>query len=237
MAKDELQIDLESFINYFFIIPLVLFTCVILGLELTDLDYRLSRNFYDATLHSWPYRHAWITEQLIYHGGKYLSEVIGLGILICLLISQSPKSALHGYRRVLTYLLIAGITGPVIIAIMKSYSHIYCPWDLKIFSGSRPYIRLFDYVTPDMDNGHCFPAGLAADGYTLVSLYFFFLIIKPRYKYYGLAAGILLGLIYGFAQQMRGAQFLSHDLFSLAVCWYSSLVLFVLFFRKKLHWV
>ena len=34
-----------------------------------------------------------------------------------------------------------------------------------------------------------------------------------------LAIGLLAGMVFGLAQQLRGAHFLSHDVASLAVCW------------------
>ncbi|MCL7421426.1 MAG: hypothetical protein M8364_11040 [Methylobacter sp.] len=63
------------------------------------------------------------------------------------------------------------------------------------------------------------------------------MLVKPDYKFYGLCFGLGLGMVYGIAQQMRGAHFLTHDLFALAVCWFSSFVLFMLFFRKQLQWL
>jgi len=64
-------------------------------------------------------------------------------------------------------------------------------------------------------------------------VYFFFLMVKPEYKYYGLSAGLLAGFIFGINQEIRGAHFFSHDVFSLAICWFSSLLLFMVFFRKQ----
>ena len=46
------------------------------------------------------------------------------------------------------------------------------------------------------------------------------------------AGSVLLagaGLVFGSGQQLRGAHFLSHDLWSLAVCWFLALGLFCLF--------
>ena len=52
-----------------------------------------------------------------------------------------------------------------------------------------------------------------------MALYFFFLRVAPRWRYAGLGIGLLAGTVFGLAQQLRGAHFLSHDVASLAVCW------------------
>ena len=45
--------------------------------------------------------------------------------------------------------------------------------------------------------------------------------------------GLGLGLLFGIGQQLRGAHFLSHDLWSLAICWTVSLVIFRLFWPAE----
>ena len=51
----------------------------------------------------------------------------------------------------------------------------------------------------------------------------------------GLAAGVLLGLTFGVAQQARGAHFASHDLSSAFLAWIIPLTLYVFVFRTRLH--
>ena len=51
----------------------------------------------------------------------------------------------------------------------------------------------------------------------------------------GLAVGLLAGGVFGFSQQLRGAHFLSHDLWTLATCWAVSLGLYLLVERIRLH--
>ena len=52
-----------------------------------------------------------------------------------------------------------------------------------------------------------------------MALYFFFLRVAPRWRHAGLGIGLLAGTVFGLAQQLRGAHFLSHDVASMAVCW------------------
>lgn len=235
--SDQIPINFERFIKTHFAIPLTLFMVIFVGLEFTTLDFKISQNFFNSTLHQWPYKNGLLTETIIHKGGQLFSKIMGGLVLLVLLFSLPAKSALHSYRKPLMFLFIASISGPIIIALLKSHTFIYCPWDLKLFGGEQPYIRLFDYTPAGLEIGHCFPAGHAGGGYTFISLYFFLMLIKPQYKNLGLYAGLLLGLVYGIAQQMRGAHFLSHDFFSLAVCWLASLTWFLIIFRKNLQWI
>lgn len=230
----QIKLEFDQFIKFHFAIPLMLFLILFSGLEFTQLDLWITRHFYDAELHQWIYKESLLAETILHVGGQYFTYISAAGMVICLLASVRSNSAFHHYRCELVYLLVASISGPIIIALLKSSTHIYCPWSLTLFGGDKPYVRLFDYVTDNLKIGHCFPAAHAGSGFTFISLYFFLMLVKPEYKSYGLYFGLALGIVYGASQQVRGAHFFSHDVFSLAVCWFSSLMIFILFFRKQL---
>ncbi len=231
-----IQINFKYFAKNHFVIPFILFIVVVTSLELSSFEFEISKHFYNSTLHQWPDKKNWLLEDVIHKGGRVFSKIMGVIVLLSLLFSLSKKTFLYNYRKPLLFLFIASITGPIIIAILKSNTHIYCPWDLELFGKDKPYIRLFDYVPNGLKVGHCFPAGHAGGGYTFISLYFFLMVVKPQYKTLGLYTGLLLGLIYGIAQQMRGAHFITHDIFSLAICWFASLIWFLVIFRKNIQW-
>jgi membrane-associated PAP2 superfamily phosphatase len=229
----QVTIDKVSFIKYHFILPLIALAVFVLCLEFTQLDVWLASHFYNAELRLWPYREHWLTQTALHKGGRYFVYAIGVGALLFWLASWRSKSTLYDYRCHLTFFLLSGLAGPLIITYLKSHTHIYCPWDLTIFGGSKPHIRLFDPVQDNLGVGHCFPSGHSGLGFTFVSLYFFFLLVKPEHKYQGLSVGLLTGFIFGVNQEIRGAHFFSHDIFALAICWFSSLLLFMVFFRKQ----
>jgi len=79
-----------------------------------------------------------------------------------------------------------------------------------------------------MPRGVCFPAGHSSAGFAWVSLYFFALLVHPAWRWRGLAVGLVAGGVFGLAQPLRGAPFLSHDLWTLATCWAISLGLYLL---------
>ena len=233
--RAQIHCEFDRFITTHFIIPFLLFVLIFSSLEFTMLDVRISQHFYDPLNKEWPLLHHWLTETVLHDWGQILSFGMGTLVLIAFLLSWFMAS-LRPFSKLLAFLFVASITGPVLIAVLKNTTHIYCPWDLTLFGGDKPYIRLFDYASYPLTVGHCFPAAHAGGGYAFISLYFFLLLVKPEYRYYGLAAGILIGIIFGVTQQMRGAHFLSHDVFSLAVCWFSSLLLFGVFFWREVQW-
>jgi membrane-associated PAP2 superfamily phosphatase len=228
----QISIDRKSFIKNHLLFPLSAFSVFLLCMEFTQFDIWLASHFYNAELKLWPYREHWLTQTVLHKAGRYIVYAIGVVLLLCWLAAFRLKSRLYDYRKHLTYLLLASLTGPLIITYLKSHTHIYCPWDLAMFGGNKPYIRLFDAIDNRLTVGHCFPSGHSGLGFTFVSLYFFFLLVKPKYKYHGLTAGLGAGFIFGINQEIRGAHFFSHDVFALAICWFSSLLLFMVFFRK-----
>lgn len=233
----EIKVDIDQFIVIHFVLPFLVFLLLFAGLEFIQLDLWISRHFYNTALNNWPYKEHWLTEKVLHSGGQYFTILITAVLFFSLLISFLPNFGLYWYRRHLSFLFLASICGPIIIILLKSSTHIYCPWSLSLFGGDKPYVRLFDYASKSLKVGYCFPGAHAGTGFAFVSIYFFLFAVKQEYKVYGLVFGLILGGAFGVAQEMRGAHFLSHDVFSLAVCWFSSLVLFILFFRKQLQWV
>ena len=200
-------------------------------LEYSGFDLWWEALFYDAHRPLWLYAGHWLFEAVIYSGGQLLDRAAAIIWLAGFVLVHCRKK-LAGHRKILLYFLLATALGPVIVGIGKSCSHIYSPWDLRLFHGQYPYIRLFDHVPSYAPAGYAFPAGHASGGYCFVSLYFVFLRYRPSYRRVGLLCGVMLGLIFGMGQQIRGAHFPSHDLFSLAICWSVSLCLYFLFYPQ-----
>lgn len=205
---------------------------VLLGLllEYTDLDLRLEALFYNGQ--SWPWREHWLTQGVLHEGGRFFMNLIGLGLLVAI-VASFATSRLGSYRKVLVCLFFAMAVGPLVVGYFKSVSHIYSPWDLAYFGGGQEYVKLFDEVPRGAPVGHAFPAGHASGGFAVTVTYFALAITYPRWRFWGLGIGLVLGFLFGFAQQMRGAHFLSHDLFALAVCWCGGWLVFAAFYGSK----
>ena len=71
----------------------------------------------------------------------------------------------------------------------------------------------------DGGGGRCFPAGHASAGFAFVGGYFALRHKAPAAARWWLAAAVLAGLVLGGAQQVRGAHFMSHTLWTGWLCW------------------
>lgn len=113
---------------------------------------------------------------------------------------------------------VTGLASAAAVAWLKSASTTSCPWDLAEFGGLAHYVPHWDWWAQDGGSGHCFPAGHASSGFAFIGAWFAFRPCPPaarRWACGALAAGLVLGL----AQQVRGAHFMSHTLWSGWVCW------------------
>jgi len=70
----------------------------------------------------------------------------------------------------------------------------------------------------------CFPAAHASAGYAWVCAYFAARSLGVSWAKWLLVGALALGFLFGFGQQLRGAHFISHDLWTLAICWFTALV-------------
>ncbi|WP_313343003.1 phosphatase PAP2 family protein [Stenotrophomonas sp.] len=197
-------------------------------------DQWLADQFYRLEGHHWALQNAWLTSHLIHKGGKWASTFGALlAIVLCFHAWRHQRAA--AWRWPLLYLVLAVALGTGTVSLLKSITHMDCPWDLLRYGGAREYVGLFAARPQGMPRGVCFPAGHSSAGFAWVSLYFFALMVRPAWRWGALAIGLLAGGVFGLSQQLRGAHFLSHDLWTLATCWTVSLLLFLLVQRVRLR--
>lgn len=193
-------------------------------------DTWVADRIYTAGHGAWVLRSAWMTDRLVHVAGRNLSILAGAAVFAAWLASFRVL-ALRRLRRPLGYLFCALAAGSLAVAWMKSWSNMDCPWDLARYGGERPFVGLLEVRPPGMPRARCFPAGHASGGYIWLSLYFFLGTIAPRWRWPGLCVGMGAGLVFGISQQLRGAHFLSHDLWTAGICWTLSLALYALLLR------
>lgn len=200
--------------------------------EYSGLDLWWVSRFYDFQKHSWPFKHHWFFESIIHTGGQwFVNGMILLWLVAFILTFFRPD--LKNARKILFFFIIAAAAGPLLVSLGKQFTHIYTPWDLRIFNGEQPYIRLFDRVPAGAPVGHAFPAGHSSGGFAFMSLYFILLHHASPYRKYGLLFGLVLGFAFGLGQQVRGAHFPSHDLFSLMICWLAAASVYFIFYPQQ----
>jgi membrane-associated PAP2 superfamily phosphatase len=100
----------------------------------------------------------------------------------------------------------------------------------------RPYLSTWREVLQHGRPGRCFPSGHASSGYALVATYFFCRCMAPRLRRYAFGTAMALGLAFGIAQQLRGAHYLSHDVWALAICWFVAVAATPILRWDTRHW-
>lgn len=185
--------------------------------SLTRFDLRFADSLYAWQGSTWSLRTSFLTQQVLHVAARDASVAAWIVVVIALASARSD-ARWRAWRRPLACLALSVLLSTLLVAWIKSWSNVDCPWDLARYGGQRAYFDLFA-ARPGQSAGGCFPAGHASGGYAWMATYFLLLAMRPAWRGYGLAAGIALGLAFGFAQQLRGAHFLSHDLWSAALCW------------------
>ncbi len=105
------------------------------------------------------------------------------------------------------------------VTLIKGFSQTSCPWDLQLFGGTASYISHWDLLQSDGGGGHCFPAGHASTGFAFMAAYFGLRHQRAPGAALWLSLALVSGLVLGISQQMRGAHFMSHTLWTAWLCW------------------
>lgn len=159
----------------------------------------------------------------MHQGMRNLGWVVVLALSLGVWLPFGLLRQLPTARRV--QLLVSILASLAVVAILKRSSATSCPWDLSIFGGVAEYVSHWRWGVQDGGAGHCFPAGHAAAGFAFVGGYFALARDTPRAARWWLATAITIGLLLGIGQQMRGAHYMSHTLWTGWLCWTAALAI------------
>ena len=205
-------------------LALVFSACLILIVgQFSSVDLFIEDFYYDPSLKSFPWKNTWFAKDLMH---TYLKNfILGCGFILYLLLLADLLKPLNGVdsrlRFRLRFIATASVIIPLTINVIKQHSFLHCPWDIDRYYGGAPFLKLLDYVPTGLEQGACFPAGHASSGLWLTSLFIFWLPSNPKKALYVFMSGLGFGFILGWVQQMRGAHFLFHTLWSI---WIASLI-------------
>ncbi|PKO24966.1 MAG: PAP2 family protein [Betaproteobacteria bacterium HGW-Betaproteobacteria-8] len=195
--------------------------------QYTDIDLLIEDYYYDEQLQAFPWLDSWFATDLMH--GYVKNVIIKSGYLLLLVVAWDfirPWSRITSFTRSrLRFVAAASLLVPTIVRGVKQFSVLHCPWTVDRYGGTEPFLRLLDHVPEGMKVGHCFPAGHATVGLWLAALCVFWLPHNPRVAVGVFSAGLSVGLVLGWVQQMRGAHFLFHTLWA---AWLASLVILVM---------
>ena len=214
--------------------PLAAFALLAPLLATTRLDIAVAHALYfDEARAQWIGAASWWTNELIHHDGAWLMRSIAL-VSLLLWAGSWLRPQLLEMRRPALYFFGSMVLSVGAVGLLKTLTNVDCPRDLAEFGGAFPFIHLFEPRPEALRHARCFPAAHASSGYALLALYFVLRERSRRAARAGLASGLGLGLVFGIAQQARGAHFFSHDLWSAMIAWTISLSLYTFVFEARL---
>jgi membrane-associated PAP2 superfamily phosphatase len=225
-----MTVNFKQLLFTHWLLPLVVLAVVSIVIVEGDIDRKLTDYIFAIQGGSWAWKDAWITEVFFHKSGRALSLLLALIVLLLVIASHLTRlSAAH--KKPLLYLFLATSGSSLLISFLKSLLAVSCPWEFERYGGHLIDSGLVEQLFLRNGSG-CFPAGHASAGYAWVSCYFFGLYYQSKWRRAGLIIPLLVGVVLGLVQQIRGAHFISHDVWSLALCWFFSLGLFCIFFKS-----
>jgi membrane-associated PAP2 superfamily phosphatase len=190
-------------------------------IEILGVDRRLAHAvYYDEVTRRWLGAGTgdWWAHRLVHDGGRWCVRAIAAAALAGWALSFAWRRA-RPWRRTAGFVFMALLLSTGIVGLLKIATNVDCPWDLSEFGGDRPYVTLFGDRPDDLPRAECFPGAHASSGFALVCFYFAWRDRARRRARWALAGAIAVGVLFSFAQEARGAHFLSHDLASAALVW------------------
>ncbi|HEY4366241.1 MAG TPA: phosphatase PAP2 family protein [Steroidobacteraceae bacterium] len=215
-------------------LPLAAFVLLAVVFATTRIDLEIARAFFFDPVHQrWIGADSWWTNGFVHTGGQWLVRsfvAVAIGVWVMTFVKPDRREL----RRPAAYFIVAVVLSVAFVGLLKTVTNVHCPWALADFGGSQPYVHLFSHRPAGMHAGHCFPAAHSSSGYALIALYFVFRERNARLATMGIAAMVVTGLVFGLAQQSRGAHFVSHDIWSAFLVWMVSLSVYAFAFKTRL---
>ncbi len=176
-------------------------------------------------------RDNWWLETVLHTRAKQLAIVVYLGLLVMV---WWPKGVFRQWTRLQRVEIMVGITLSLItISTLKRFSLTSCPWELQDFGGIAAYISHWQWGMSDGGSGHCFPGGHVSSAFAFLALALPCLgSDQAAQRTIGrqlLISVVLVGLVLGLTQTVRGAHYPSHTLWTGFICWTVAFANHVLF--------
>jgi membrane-associated PAP2 superfamily phosphatase len=194
--------------------------------EVTQVDLIIADWLYQREGGTWSLRAGFWTQTVLHDGARMLVGSLML-LLLLAVMRHRARSWRHPLRGVEVVLIAIGIS-LMATSILKAVTNVSCPWGLLRYGGKHPYVPIFE-IAQSAELGACFPAGHAGAGYSLFAFYFHGKYRPGSGKWRWLTFAISLGLVLDLAQQLRGAHFASHGLWTVIIVWSVTLAVFASF--------
>ncbi|MFZ2649255.1 MAG: phosphatase PAP2 family protein [Burkholderiaceae bacterium] len=188
---------------------------LLLAWDASPLDMQLAAWFGGPA--GFPLKDDWLLSAVLHEGGRLAAWAC---VLVASLMVWWPLGVFKRIdvsRRL--QLVVSALVAVLAVNVLKAFSNTSCPWDLAEFGRTARHVSHWAWAMFDGGSGRCFPAGHASAGFAFVAGYFAFAEAAPRAARAWLAVALAAGLLFGLAQQARGAHFMSHTLWTAWLCW------------------
>jgi membrane-associated PAP2 superfamily phosphatase len=201
-------------------LPTTAALALVLAWDLSGLDLALAR--LAGGPDGFALRHDWLLTVLMHDAIRHASWL--LAVVLCLGVWWPMGPLTRATFSARLQLAVTTLAAACVVALLKGMSATSCPWDLSAYGGMTPYVPHWSAIS-DGGPGHCFPAGHASSGFAFLGGFFAFRGETPGLARCWLATATAAGLLLGIGQQLRGAHFMSHTLWSGWLCWLVALVI------------
>ncbi|MDB5892213.1 MAG: Membrane-associated enzyme (Acid phosphatase) superfamily [Polaromonas sp.] len=169
-------------------------------------------------LSGFPLQENWFLTNILHDGVKRLAWALALLLCLGVWFPQAALKRLQFSQRL--QFAVTTLLAVTVVSSLKVFSATSCPWSLAEFGGIAHYAshwaHLFEH---DGGSGGCFPAGHASSGFAFLGGYFAFRQASACMARKWLIGALIAGMVFGMAQQLRGAHFMSHTLWTGWICW------------------
>ena len=188
---------------------------LLLAWDFSGLDLWMAR--WSGSAAGFPLESNWFWRGVLHVPMRNMGWLLELSLLVAIFRPFGALRELPVERRV--QLALTPLIALIAMSGIKVHSQTSCPWDLKEFGGMAIYLSHWAWGVKDGGSGGCFPAGHASTGFAFVGGFFAFRLARPAIARRWLVVALLAGLVLGIAQQVRGAHYMSHTLWTAWLCW------------------
>lgn len=190
--------------------------------RLSNFDLIASGWFYDAATHRFPLRNEWLLV-LLHEGEKWLAVGTTLGLILIwsfsFRASDNSRVFFASVRSFAAFTVAVALLAAGAVALVKGLSAHSCPWHLALFGGTADFFRIGDALPFHPGSGRCLPSGHGSVAFMWIGAVYASSRWLPQYTKRLIMLVVMLGVVAGGVQIVRGAHFLSHILLSAALCW------------------
>jgi membrane-associated PAP2 superfamily phosphatase len=185
---------------------------LILAWEFSGLDLAVVGTLGDEQ--GFSLRNHWLFSTVLHEGIRRLAWV-GLALLIA---STFCAERLGLQRSVQIRWLVMAILISLLVPGIKQLSLTSCPWSLSEFGSVARYVSHWEIGTADGGPGGCFPSGHVVNALAFLPGWALYRTDRPALARRILAAVVMLTVLAGIAQVLRGAHYPSHVFWSAWLC-------------------